>query len=35
MPDIKEFYDLDFNDLKQQFKDFIEDQTEFQDYNFE
>jgi hypothetical protein len=35
MPDVKEFYNLDFNDLKEQFKEFISDQTEFQDYNFE
>lgn len=35
MPDIKEFYNLDFNDLKTQFKEFISEQTEFQDYNFE
>lgn len=35
MPDVKEFYNLDFNDLKEQFKEFISSQTEFQDYNFE
>ena len=35
MADIKEFYNLDFADLKDQFKDFISDQTEFQDFNFE
>lgn len=35
MPDVKEFYNLDFSDLKNQFKEFISDQTEFQDYNFE
>jgi len=35
MPDVKEFFNIDFNDLKQQFKEFIEGQTEFQDYNFE
>ena len=35
MPDVKEFYNLDFNDLKTQFKEFISDNTDFQDYNFE
>jgi len=35
MPDIKEFYNLDFDVLKTQFKEFISEQTEFQDYNFE
>lgn len=35
MPDIKEFYNLDFNDLKDQFKAFISEHTDFQDYNFE
>jgi hypothetical protein len=35
MPDIKEFYNLDFNDLKDQFKEFISEHTDFQDYNFE
>lgn len=35
MADIKEFYNLDFDVLKSQFKTFISSQTEFQDYNFE
>jgi hypothetical protein len=35
MADIKEFYNLDFDDLKDQFKEFISSQTEFLDYNFE
>jgi hypothetical protein len=35
MTDIKEFYNLDFATLKEQFKTFIAGQTEFQDYNFE
>jgi hypothetical protein len=33
--DIKEFYNLDFGTLKTQFKEFISEQTEFKDYNFE
>lgn len=35
MANIKEFYNLDFDTLKSQFKDFISNETEFQDYNFE
>jgi hypothetical protein len=35
MADIKEFYNLDFDALKEQFKTFISGQTEFKDYNFE
>jgi hypothetical protein len=35
MADVKEFYNVDFNDLKVQFKDFISEHTDFLDYNFE
>jgi hypothetical protein len=35
MADIKNFANVDFNDLKAQFKEFIGAETEFQDYNFE
>lgn len=35
MADVKEFYNVDFNDLKDQFKSFISQHTDFLDYNFE
>jgi hypothetical protein len=35
MADIKNFYNVDFAELKEQFKAFIGSDTDFQDYNFE